>query len=80
MPEHRDAGDHRILDDGVSGEPSLFAYRTNPSGRKMPIVPASHSRAWMDTTTDKFANRCLPLKIANQAGWFILNDRTLRAT
>ncbi len=42
----------------------MFVYRTNPSGYKMMIVPASHSRASMDATTNRFANRCLPLKIA----------------
>jgi len=28
----------------------------------------------MQKTIDHFANRCLPLRIANQCGWFILND------
>jgi hypothetical protein len=28
----------------------------------------------------RFANRCLPLRIANQAGWFILNSHPLRVT
>jgi hypothetical protein len=33
----------------------------------------------MDKTNMGFANRCLPMRIANQAGWVILNDRPLRA-
>jgi len=34
----------------------------------------------MDATTKQFANRCLPLRIANQAGWFILNSHAFRVT
>jgi hypothetical protein len=29
----------------------------------------------MDATDDRYAYRCLPLLIANQAGWFVLNDQ-----
>ncbi|MCX6592325.1 MAG: DUF6065 family protein [Acidobacteria bacterium] len=38
------------------------------------IVPASPDRFWMDFTTQGWANRCLPLRIANQTGWFIMNE------
>jgi len=34
----------------------------------------------MDATSNRFANRCLPLRIANQAGWFVLNSHPLRVT
>jgi len=34
----------------------------------------------MDKTPLRFAYRCLPLLIANQAGWLILNSHTVRAT
>jgi hypothetical protein len=34
----------------------------------------------MDATPNRFANRCLPLRIANQAGWFVLNSHPLRVT
>jgi hypothetical protein len=33
----------------------------------------------MDQTTERFAHRCLPLLIANQAGWHILNTHTIEA-
>jgi hypothetical protein len=33
----------------------------------------------MEQTTHSFANRCPPMHIANRAGWFVLNDRALRA-
>jgi len=39
----------------------------------MPLVPAPIDRCWMDETHLRFAYRCLPLAIANQAGWVILN-------
>lgn len=35
------------------------------------LVRASPRRTWMDQTNDGFANRCLPLTIANQAGWVL---------
>ncbi len=43
----------------------------------MAAVPAAAKRRWMDETDASFANRCLPLLIANQWGWFILNDRKI---
>jgi hypothetical protein len=33
----------------------------------------------MNRTNSSFANRCLPMRIADEAGWFLLNDRPLRA-
>ena len=58
-------------------KPTLTAYRIHkyPS---MPIVPASSQRDWMDKTSDRFAYRCLPLLIANQNGWFIVNTHRIR--
>ncbi len=37
----------------------------------MPIEPAPSDRPWMDDSAQRFAYRCLPLVIANQAGWII---------
>jgi len=58
-------------------ESILTAYRVYdyPS---MPIVPAATEREWMSRTHERFAYRCLPLNIANQHGWFILNTHKLR--
>jgi Family of unknown function (DUF6065) len=39
----------------------------------MEIRPAERDREWMQTETGRFAKRCLPLLIANQAGWELLN-------
>src|SRR5262245_40135699 len=35
------------------------------------LAPAPARRAWLDRTPERFANRCLPLMIANQAGWLV---------
>jgi hypothetical protein len=35
------------------------------------LAPAPARREWMERTPQRFANRCLPLMMANQAGWFV---------
>ena len=64
---------------GVSLLSRLVAYRISPE-RSLDLVPSPAKRAWMDASYRGFANRCLPLLIANQAGWFILNGHEFRAT
>jgi hypothetical protein len=63
----------------MGSEPELIAYRLGPAPA-IRLVPAARDRAWMDATGQHFANRCLPLLIGNQAGWFLLNSHTLRVT
>jgi hypothetical protein len=46
----------------------------------VPIVPAPRRRAWMDSAKDHWPNRCLPLLIANETGWVMLNTHPFRAT
>jgi hypothetical protein len=58
--------------------PKLIAYRVSWYPMRLVVAPAD--RDWMDATPDRFANRCLPLRIAAQAGWFILNSHALRVT
>lgn len=53
----------------------LEAYRVTDT--PMPIVPARRRREWMDRTVGRNANRCLPLHIANQSGWWILNHEKI---
>jgi hypothetical protein len=45
----------------------------------MKLRPASSEREWISGTDGGFAKRCLPLLIANQAGWTIHSDRPVRA-
>ena len=41
---------------------------------------ASLHRKWMEKTPDRFAYRCLPLVIANQKGWVMINPSPFKAT
>ena len=58
---------------------TLTAYRLRDAVH-MPLVPAAGSRSWMTKTNRRFAYRCLPMVIANQAGWFILTSHELTVT
>lgn len=44
------------------------------------LVPAELGRRWMDETVARFAYRCLPLSMANQAGWAITCPLDFEAT
>jgi len=59
--------------------PRLVAYRVG-GGPPLRLVPAPRERAWMDATRERFAYRCLPLAVANQAGWWLLNSHPLTVT
>lgn len=50
--------------------PRLIAYDLDPQAN-MPLEPSPMDRDWMDRSGNRFAYRCLPLVIANQAGWII---------
>jgi Family of unknown function (DUF6065) len=52
---------------------TLKAYRLPDYSFYPKIIPANPDRWWMDFGTNGWANRCLPLRIANQNGWCILN-------
>jgi hypothetical protein len=45
----------------------------------MPILTAPVARDWMDQSANRFAYRCLPLAIANQAGWVVPSPVTFSA-
>lgn len=48
----------------------IIAYQTNDAlGWELDVAPKT--RSWMDETPNQFAYRCLPMTIANQAGWVI---------
>jgi hypothetical protein len=56
----------------------LVAYRL--PGAAMPLEPAVGNRVWMDATDERFAYRCLPLKVANESGWVIRSSHLVLAT
>ena len=80
MSSHCDQGDARSPSNQLSkpDDPlSLVAYPV--AEPLLDIVPASMSRPWMEATRDRYterrvAMRCLPLLMANQSGWFLLNS------
>jgi hypothetical protein len=63
----------------ASEEGALTLDAIQLPGSLMPIRPAPLERAWMDTPAGRFAKRCLPLLIANQNGWELLNPHGFRA-
>lgn len=74
---HAPPGQELIRED--TGSPQLIAYRVSTMP-PMKLARAPIERRWMEATRDRFANRCLPLLIANQAGWLVLNQVPMRAT
>ncbi|MEX1183340.1 MAG: DUF6065 family protein [Gemmatimonadota bacterium] len=65
--------------DAIKGRPwELCAYRVQEPSPE--LVPAAVRREWMQDTFEHFATRCLPMMIANQSGWFILNSHGVRLT
>ena len=59
----------------------LIAYRVHDiaAGSFPEIKSAPPDRWWMDVSMGGWPNRCLPLRIANQLGWFILNNEKFEA-
>jgi hypothetical protein len=55
----------------------LFRRGERPAAK---IVPAGRWREWMHGTVARNANRCLPLLMANQSGWVLLNPTPFTAT
>lgn len=54
----------------------FIAYRVRTGESPLLPQPAPRTRDWMDETDRHFANRCLPMLIANQAGWVLCAERT----
>src|SRR5437660_5734223 len=58
--------------------PSLVAHAR--SNATVEIVPANRWRQWMDDAEFRWPNRCLPLLVANESGWWLLNPEPFTAT
>ena len=56
----------------------LIAYPISPLS--MPLTAAPAERAWMDATPSHFAKRCLPMLIANRAGWLLVSMHSFAVT
>lgn len=63
----------------VYARPPLIAY---PTTRRLSvrIEPAGRWRDWINAMDERWGNRCLPLLMANEAGWVLLNPVGLEAT
>lgn len=57
----------------------FVAYYTDREQALVHIEPAARARGWIDSMPDRGASRCLPLLIANEAGWIIRNPVAFRA-
>jgi len=58
----------------------LYAYHASIPGARLPeITPSPRWREWMNGTHSRFANRCLPLLVANESGWVIRNPIAFEA-
>ncbi|HXR77269.1 MAG TPA: DUF6065 family protein, partial [Bryobacteraceae bacterium] len=67
--------DHQIQQlSTASMSETLTVYRLSDRSSYPAIIPAKADRYWMDIKFGGWPNRCLPLLIANQNGWMILND------
>ena len=62
----------------MSESHDLIAYELFPQCG-VQIIPAPLDRDWMDKSGGRFAYRCLPLNIANQNGWLLLNRTEFEA-
>lgn len=67
MPAH-ERDDHELV---------AYGYGRNDD---LDIVPAERAREWMVKTGGSFANRCLPLLMANESGWWLRNRHAFTAT
>lgn len=59
-------------------EVPLVAYGIRDVGPTLPLVTAPTKRRWMDMSSGRRAYFCLPMVLANQAGWFMLNTHTFK--
>ncbi|GLY29861.1 DUF6065 family protein [Kineosporia sp. NBRC 101731] len=85
MPPSAEASSPELRDtlrltspESESGSPSILAHFFDPAITSS-IVPAERDRDWISQTDHRFAKRCLPLMLANQSGWWILNRSSFRA-
>lgn len=66
-------------DTSDSDKLDLVAY-LSPGREAVEITPASRWREWMNATVERWANRCLPLLIANESGWTLQNPYAFEVT
>jgi hypothetical protein len=66
--------------ESTEGSPLQITAFLNPGRRPLRIVPAPYMREWINELPERFASRCLPLMMANQSGWHLLNPIAFRVS
>ncbi|MET9030889.1 DUF6065 family protein [Nocardia sp. NPDC004168] len=61
----------------VADGPALTGFRERASAPE--VSPAPTARDWMSATRSGWANRCLPMLMANQSGWVLRNTCAVSA-
>jgi hypothetical protein len=61
-----------------SEEHSLIGFHAGSEAAR--ITPAPRWRDWMNAMPERWANRCLPMLVANEAGWTLLNPSAFEVT
>jgi hypothetical protein len=61
-----------------TGDLPLIAYYEPGHPDDLPIVPAARLRSWIEDAA-RHGRHCLPLMMASQNGWFVLNNQAFTA-
>lgn len=78
-PAKADASEELPEPEVMDGDrPPLIAFDLD---LKLPLrlKPAPREREWIEKTDERFPSRCLPMMIANQAGWELVLDEEVKA-
>jgi LPS sulfotransferase NodH len=71
MGNNRMETEHTFAPSTAAEKRNFIAYAV--AVENLALEAAPQNRQWMEETSNHFANRCLPLLMANQAGWFVLS-------
>src|ERR1700760_666798 len=71
MTENKAEAEKPSASDNGNTRLPLIAYPISPLD--MPLMVAPPGRDWMAATAQHFAKRCLPMLIANRAGWLLIS-------
>ena len=67
-----------VRDAADESEFPLVAYCLEDGSPTIQLVTAPTKRKWMDLSSGRRTYYCLPMLLANQAGWFMLNSHSFR--
>lgn len=73
MTTKKSEAGHRAPAGPCESESLVLTAYAIPSAPFVQVAPAPRWRDWMNETEERWANRCLPLLVANESGWTLLN-------